>query len=290
MAKKPINFKDQLRITAWLDAALKKEKEKYKKCPVTRDFVPGQEAAQGWGYVVAGYFLLEQSLKGLLYVRGKQVPQIHSLSTLFGKCDQNDKAVVREYYVDYRATIGGTTGQYPFEDLDSFLANLDGDQDRHGNHRGSFDWRYFLIEENHSETMPLVSVDYMHEVVYGCTCIIECALVNHGDPLKFTRSLRLRQERKRKYSDWLMVRTNSDGWDQLGDRLEVLWGPDYRERYDLIEFKDTRNKAYFAEIPEDAAMPVVDKRTEIENFDAEEGLRSIGITRIRRRSDAPVAG
>ena len=36
-AKQTIDFKDHLRITAWLDAALKKEKEKYKKCPVTPD-------------------------------------------------------------------------------------------------------------------------------------------------------------------------------------------------------------------------------------------------------------
>ena len=280
MAKSTIDFKDQLRIMAWMDAALKKEKEKYKKCPVTPDYVAGQEAAQGWGYVVAGYCLLEQSLKALLFVRDKRVPQIHSLSTLFEKCDQNDKTVIREYYIDYKATIGGTTGQYPFEDLDSFLANLDGDKDQHGTHLGSFDWRYFLIEEQRSKKMPLVSVDYMHEVVYGCTCIVECAMVGHGNPSSFTRSLRLREDRKRKYRYWLIVRMRSDDWDQLGDRLEVLWGPDYRQRCDLLQFKGNRQWGYFAKIPEDASTPVVDKRAEIENFDSEEGLRSIGITRI----------
>ena len=272
-AKQTIDFKDHLRITAWLDAALKKEKEKYKKCPVTPDYVSGHEAAQGWGYVVAGYFLLEQSLKALLHVRGKQVPQIHSLSTLFNACDQNDKTVVREYYVDYKATIRGIAGEYPFNDLDSFLANLDGDKNQHGTHLGSFDWRYFLIEEKRSEKMPLVSVDYMHEVVYGCTCIVECSMIGDGDPAKHTRSLRLREERKRKYSDWIMVRMNSDGWDQLGDRLEVLWGPDYRGRYDLIQFKESRGKGFFAKIPEDVAIPVVDKRAETENFDAEDVCR-----------------
>ena len=34
MGEQTIDFKDQLRITAWLDTALKKEKEKYKKCPL----------------------------------------------------------------------------------------------------------------------------------------------------------------------------------------------------------------------------------------------------------------
>ena len=50
-ATKTIDFKDPFLITAWLDTALEKEKEKYKKCPVIRDLVSDHEAAQGWGYV-----------------------------------------------------------------------------------------------------------------------------------------------------------------------------------------------------------------------------------------------
>ena len=42
-----IDFKDPLLIVQWLDTALKKEKENYKKCPVVPDIIPGQEAAQG---------------------------------------------------------------------------------------------------------------------------------------------------------------------------------------------------------------------------------------------------
>ena len=68
-----ITFKDPLWITAWLDTALKKEREKYKQCPVMPDFAPGHEVAQAWGYVVAGYFLVEESFKALLYLREKKV-------------------------------------------------------------------------------------------------------------------------------------------------------------------------------------------------------------------------
>ena len=75
-----IDFKDALWITAWLDTALEKEKEKYEKCPVKSDLLPGHEAAQAWGYVVAGYFLVEESFKVLLYLRGKKVPPKHSLT------------------------------------------------------------------------------------------------------------------------------------------------------------------------------------------------------------------
>ena len=97
-----IDFKDALWITAWLDTAL--EKEKYEKCPVKSDLLPGHEAAQAWGYVVAGYFLVEESFKVLLYLRGKKVPPKHSLTMLFNLFEPGDKKILREYYSDYRAT------------------------------------------------------------------------------------------------------------------------------------------------------------------------------------------
>ena len=78
---------------------------------------------------------------------------------------------------------------------------------------------------------------------------------------------------------------NSAGWEDLGDRLEILWGPDYRGRYDLLLFKGKRTDVYFSELPEDCSLPIVDKRKEIEEFDVEEGFRSISITHVSRPSD-----
>ena len=96
----------------------------------------------------------------------------HNLLQLFNLFDEYDQDTLREYYVDFRATIGGHIATFPFKRLDDFLENLDGD--RVGTtHVGSFDWRYFLIEENRSREMPLVSVDYLHEIVYGSTRIVE---------------------------------------------------------------------------------------------------------------------
>ena len=277
-ANQPIDFKGPLWIIAWLDTALKKEKEKYEKCPVVSDFVPGHEVAQGWGYVVCGYFLVEEAFKALLYVRGKKVPKRHSLSALFNLFDKNDRTILCEYYDDYKETVGGKIGAFPFESLDAFLVNLDGDENERGDHIGSFDWRYFLIEEKQSLKMPLVSVDYLHEIVFGCTRIIEYAHAGVSEPSQYTRTWRMRRERKRKYRDWLTVRMNSDGWDDLGDRLEILWGPDYRGRYDLYLFRGKGGKAFFSEIPDGFALPVVDKTKEIEAFDVEQGFRSIGVT------------
>ena len=282
-AKQNIDFKDPLWIIAWLDTALKKEKEKYAKCPIIPDMVPGHDVAQGWGYVVAGYFLVEESFKALLYVRGnKKVPTEHSLSTLFDMMENNDKAILQEYYDDFRSASGGTIAAFPFKTLDDFLLNLDGDRNSRGNHIGSFDWRYFLIEKKRSKVMPTVSVDYLHEIVYGCTRAVEHAHNGRFDPSRYTLSRRMRAKRKSKYAKWLTVRMNSEDWNNLGDRLEMLWGPDHLGRYDLLLFTGDSAKPYFSAIPDNLSVPVVDKRSELENFDVEKGYRSIGIMRSER--------
>ena len=189
-ANQTIDFKDPLWITAWLDTALDKEKEKYQKVPVTPDFVPGHEVAQAWGYVVAGYFLVEESFKALLYLCEKRVPTKHSLTILFNLFEPDDREMLREYYSDYRATIGGAGGHFPFKTLDDFLTNLDGDPNAKGtDYIGSFDWRYFLIEEQRSKNMPVVSVEFLHEIAYGCIRMVEYAHNGNFEPSRHTRSL-----------------------------------------------------------------------------------------------------
>ena len=273
MAKQNIDFKDPLYMAAWLDGALKKEKEKYEKCPVTPDMVPGYADAQAWGYIVTGYSLAEQSFKALLHLRDKEVQHGHSLSTLFNSFDDNDKEILSEYYIDYRATIGGNRGEFRFKSLDDYLVNLDSDT---GSNQGSLAWRYYLIEE--VPKMPFVSVDYLHEVVFGCIKIVKHAKNGHFEPLQYTHSWRMRCERQRKYNDWLTVRMGDAGWNDLGDRLEILWGPDYRGRHDLLLFKGIEVNDCFAEIPDDPGVPTIDKKKEIDALDVEEGYRSIGVT------------
>ena len=240
------------------------------------------EVTQGWGYVVAGYFLIEQSLKGLLHVRGKEeVPKTHSLSELFDLLGGGDQETLREYYADYPTTIEGKldADALPFKTLDAFLVNLDGNQ--HGGHMGSLDWRYFPIAKPKSQKMPIVAIDLLHEIAYGCIRIISYADNGHFEPRKHTRSWRWRSERDRKYNDWLSVRTMKGGLHDPGDRLEILWGPDYRGRCDVLYFKGGSMYPYFIPIPE-TWFPVVDKRQEVADFDAEEGFRSVGVEECRR--------
>ena len=262
-ANPKIDFNDPLWIIHRLDTALKKEQEKYEKCPVIQDMAPDHETAQGWGYVVVGYFLVEQAFKALLHVRGKPVSKIHSLSDLFDLIGQEDKEVLRECYNDFKMTIGGNTSQFPFKSLDDFLVNLDGDKNDRGNHIGSFVWRYFLIEEKQSQAIPLVSVEYLHEIILACIQIIRVANSGGIGPSRYTRSWRMREERLEKYEGWLDDRMNSDDWDELGDRLEILWGPDYLGRYDLYLFEGKEMTDDFSEIPTDLTVPIVDKRNEI---------------------------
>ena len=204
-----VDYKDPLMIVAWLDTALEKEREKYEKCPVKPDMIPDHEAAQAWGYVVAGYFLVEASFKALLHVRRKEVPRKHSLTLLFDLFESDDKEMLLKYYDDYRATIEGRT--FPFKTLEDFLTNLDGDGNKRGSGRGSFVWRYYLIEEQRSCKMPVVSVEFLHEIVFGCVRVIEFAHNGRFEPSRYTHSWRLRWKRERKYKDWLMVRMNTDG-------------------------------------------------------------------------------
>ena len=287
-----IAYKDPLNVRAWLDTALKKEWKKYATTPVTPDMVPGHELAQAWGYVVAGYFLIEQGLKGVLYVRGIEPPKTHALSVLFAELSAKDQDVLRAYYDDFHHMFPGMRS-FPLATLDEFLANLDGVQNSRGHYIGSFEWRYFLTEEGSGASMPLVSINIMHEVVYGCVQLVGSIDKGADKSAGNTYSWRLRSRRLPLQQDWLTVRMNSQRWGQEGDRIEILWGPGYGNRYDYLVFEGGQIRSFFAPLPnkEQTGLSVVDKRSELESFDADEGFRSIGVTMSRpARGREPESG
>ena len=287
-----ITYKEPLYVWHWLNTALKKEWEKYAASPVMPDMVPGHELAQAWGYVVAGYFLIEQGFKAVLHLRGAQSPKTHALSVLFTELSVGDQDVLREYYDDFRHTYSGMNS-FPLATLDEYLANLDGVKNSRGQHLGSFDWRYFPTEEGSGTSMPLVSINVMHEIVYGCVQLVRS--IDKGDEKasKATYSWRLRWRRSRLQQDWLTVRMNSPKWGQEGDRLEILSGPVYGDRYDYLVFEGNRIRSFFASLPDakKAGLPIRDKRSELASFDPEEGFRSIGVTLSRpARRQEPRSG
>lgn len=279
MTKQPIDFKEPILALKWLDTALDMEKKKLAKCPVARDMVPGYEVATAWAYVVSGYFLVEQALKLLLDLREKQPTRTHTLSSeLFDHLPSADRALLREYYHDFRCAFDGAS-TFPFSTLDDYLANLDGAKNRKGQHVGSFDWRYYLIENRYGDAMPTVGIEFLHETAYGVNRIIEYAVHERFEPSRYTYSYRLRWPREKKYSHWLTVRRNSHDWDRPRLRLEILWGPDYRRWFDFIIFdEESTPRLGFGKMPEDHGLAVVDMRAEVDAFDVKEGYRSIGVT------------
>ena len=52
--------------------------------------------------------------------------------------------------------------------------------------------------------------------------------------------------------------------------MEILWGPDYKNRYDLSLFKGGGRTNYFCEMPEDFDLPIIDKRAEVAKSDVKE--------------------
>lgn len=246
-----------------LKTALELERKKYASHPVMPDLAPDHVNAQGWCYVVAGYFLVEMAFKAILETKGTEPPATHSLSELLKLMENDDQRVLQEYYADYQATIGGRVGAFPIRSLDDFLVNLDGLRNEHGKHVGSFEWRYCLIEVGLGDEMPFVCVDYLHEVVYGCIRIIVYAGNSRFPPSGSTHSNRLRWDRQRLYDQWLEAQMLSDDWRNSGERWIVLWGPDYRDRFDLLHFADDGYSAHFDAWPASSEIPVTDLRREV---------------------------
>lgn len=262
-----------------LNVALDVEREKYAKIPIKRDLIPDYEVYQAWAYVVAGYFLLEESLKLLAHLRGANPAKTHTLFDLYKLLPSHDKDLLREYYRDYRneeAVEYGT--RFRFSMLGDFLMELDGP--KHGGKRvGSFDWRYYFIESPRGESLPYVSIEFMHEVVFGVLCIAEYAAEGQHDPRRHTYSWRKRHARVRKHMRWLEARMNGadNGWESLPDRVEIAWGPDHRNRWDLYLFQGDRRRAYFTEIPRKFDLPIEDKRAEVAAFDVPTEPKHVGM-------------
>ena len=277
-----IIYKETHEILIWLDTALKMEWKKLADTPVTPDLDPGYMVAKGWGYVIAGYSLIEQGLKAVLHLRGVEPPKTHVLSDLHTRLPSGDQDVLRTYYEDFRHTFPGMRA-FPLATFDEYLVNLDGVKNSRDRYIGATDWRYFLTEERSGASMPLVSVNVMHEVAFSCARIVESIYREKDQADSYTYSWRLQRERMELQKKWLANRMNSSGWGQEGDRIEILWGPGYDDRYDYLLFKGDTYIWHFAPLPnaEETKLLMVDKRQELESFDPEKEFWSYGTTSSR---------
>lgn len=92
----------------------------------------------------------------------------------------------------------------------------------------------------------MVNVEFLHEIIFGYIQIIKSVNNAKLNPYQSTYSWRMRQDRyEKKYKHWLTIRMNSDGWDNLGDRLEILHGPDHLGQLDLILYQGENRNGVF---------------------------------------------
>ena len=273
-----ITCEKPLYLVAWLDTALTKQWQKHRAAPLTPRMVPGHALAQAWGCVVAGGFLIDQGLKAVLHVRDVEPPKIHALSVLFEALPSKDQTTLKTCCDDFRHAFPGMAS-FPLATPDEFLASLDGGRNSRGRHAGSFDWRHFLTEQGSGASLPLVSVDVMHEIVCGCVRLVRTIDREDRAAGGAASNWRLQREGSHRCRDWLTVRMNSRGWGQDGDGLEIPWGPGCGDRYDCLVCEGGRIRSFFALrlSAEDTQLLVVDGRSEVASLDMDGGFRSVGV-------------
>ena len=258
----PIKFKDSSDTSKWLEAALESEWRKYASNPIHRDFIAEFNYAQAWGSIVAGYFLLEQSLKALLHKCGYEIGKTHVLYCLFSLLPDKQKNILRLHYSDFVKSFPGL-GKNTSNDIDGYLKNLDGNQSN-----GSFSWRYFLIEEPPDNKLPFIEINLIHEIVYSICAVhreYENADYKHDED---TYSARLAHHRRVVFLRWYEERKCSGDWTDLGDRIEVLWGPNYADRYSYVIINGDQISSCFGMISENLKNKFVvhDVRDKFQSF------------------------
>ena len=279
-SSKKMDYRDMMLVSN-LGRALSVEEKKYEESlSWTRDMILDSEMAANWGSIVAGYNLVEIGLKLVIRAREDSHKNIHKVERLFSTLCEEDKRVLRLYYDDFLQETDYLK-DFPFRGLDDYLSNLD--HNRAGS-VGSVAWRYFLLEGNDLQMMSTVCVELMFELVRGCLDLLD-SIGRGGLSGRFTISWRKHHwEQRNFYNDWLMVRINLPNQEPYKHHIELLWGPDYRDRYSYFVFDEAGTRRFFGRLPEDTkGLPVVDKREDVKLFDREAGLRSIGVVPQRRR-------
>ena len=240
---------------------------KYASNPIQYD-IEEYNCAQAWGSIVAGYFLLEQSLKALLHLCNCQIGRTHVLYSLFELLPDKQKNILRFHYSDFVKAFPGL-GRNTLDEIDGFFQNLDGDQSK-----GSFDWRYFLIEEQSSSKLPFIEMGLIYENVYSICRALE--VYGNADDMheEYTYSTYLACARRRVFLRWYEQREYSPDWAGTGDRIEIFWGPDYAARYSYVKINGDQLNSYFDILSEDLEnkFSICDVRAKFMSFQESDDL------------------
>lgn len=264
-----INYKKSYEITIWLRAALQCEWSKLASNPIHHGPLIKLNHAEDWGYIVTGYFLLEQSLKALLHECKRKTEKTHDLYSHFEWLPNEHKVSLRAHYSDFVKTFPGLQQNIP-DEIDEFLKNLDGPCSR-----GSLDWRYYLIEERPVDQLPVIDINLIHEIAFAICMTHKEIVGGHREPEDISYSFRLSCDRMRIMSLWCEHRMRFPDWDKLGNRIEKLWGPDYADRYTFTIIEEDQFHPFFDKIPDELVneFPVHDMTGEFQSFQKDEAIK-----------------
>ena len=127
----------------------------YDKSPPNSDVVPIAGAINAWTLVCGCYMGIEQTMKLLIRMRGREPnmgPSGHDLVKGYGQLDPSDRRLVSDYHVVYRSLHNVDTCDISIETADEFIQHV-------GN--GYVAWRYILTEDN--KKIPKVHLGRMLE-------------------------------------------------------------------------------------------------------------------------------
>ena len=172
-----------------LERALKVEKAKWAGCPLHPNSPTMFVGIHEWGWIVAGYHLIEIALTGIAIARTGKRKRTHKLVTLYNEIPNEDQNILSGFYDDYRATAESIRGRGS-ERLEEFLENLDGPCG--GN--GSVAWRFLVMEKRERQEVPIVNIDLMHEVTYGCIQLMQLGTDGREEALQQIFSERMEEE------------------------------------------------------------------------------------------------
>ena len=122
--------------------------------------------------------------------------------------------------------------------------------------------------------MPRVSINVMHEIVYGCVQLVHYINNCPDMPGECIYSERLRWRRLDRYKDMRLDQRDQPGCKQKGNRIEILWGPDYKDRCDYLVVKDGMPHRYFGPLPdtEEVELERIDRRGELKLLGLEDAF------------------
>lgn len=224
-----VEYFDKTMLWHNMNTALKAERRKYQESPPKADMIPLHTVIQYWGYVTAAYFLIEQGMKALLVKRGEKVEFTHNLNEIYNALEPEERQIINEYYTDFLKTTGEEVKDIQIRTAQKYLDHLDG-RTQGGKRKGSMDWRYLLIESHANREMPKISINLMHEIALACVLLIK-----EHRPEEWTHSHRLHSSRKEFYKTWEQQMIHTGILNRpIGRVIEILWGPDYKGRYDLM--------------------------------------------------------